>query len=442
MYVKPGFPDYAPSGMPDFDEKQFGWGPMAGVYTWCCPVAAADSLWWLDSEFESVKFAYPVPPPTISDHFGLVTSYGGAWDDHDPSNVLGLVTNLGLLMDTDGRRTGDGHTGTRWADFAPGIQAYLVQQGVSGMFSVHSQSFPDFTWIDSQNEAGQGVQLFIEFWQQTGGGWSNKTITNPSWEQGHCVTCAGSDPAASLVLISDPYFDETNPLPPAVHNNASLVSQDPYPVSQWMLGPGPYGGFQPIWELVNYCQINMGLDPSYHAFIRGAVAVSPLVSPVHDVTVTNLTSYHTIQGKGLKDNITVTAENVGNFTENFNVAIYANATIINTVTFNLTSGSSASKVFVWITGLAYGNYVLKAAADQVPGETNIANNNFTYGTIKVTFPGNINGDGVVNLQDLGFITGNWQQTVPPAPANADINCDRHINLQDLGVVTGHWQSHG
>jgi hypothetical protein len=50
-YVKPSYPDYAPSGMPDFDEKQDLWGPAPGVYTWCGPVAVANSLWWLDSEY-------------------------------------------------------------------------------------------------------------------------------------------------------------------------------------------------------------------------------------------------------------------------------------------------------------------------------------------------------------------------------------------------------
>ncbi len=71
-YIKPAFPDYTPSGMPDFDEKQNGWGPAPGTYTWCGPVAAANSLWWLDSEYESAYNPHPTPPPTISDHFNLV----------------------------------------------------------------------------------------------------------------------------------------------------------------------------------------------------------------------------------------------------------------------------------------------------------------------------------------------------------------------------------
>ena len=77
-YAKPGFPDYAPSGMPDFDEKQPQFTTDQGhvQYSWCVPVAVADSLWWFDSKYESMNYSNPVPPPTISDHFNLVTAYG------------------------------------------------------------------------------------------------------------------------------------------------------------------------------------------------------------------------------------------------------------------------------------------------------------------------------------------------------------------------------
>jgi hypothetical protein len=119
-YVKPSYPDYAPSGMPDFDEKQDAWNPT-GAFTWCGPTAAADTLWWLDSEYESIVCPNPVPPPTISDHFGLVINFSN-WDDHDPQNVAPLVPLLAGMMDTDGLAKGDAHIGTRFGDFVTGIQ--------------------------------------------------------------------------------------------------------------------------------------------------------------------------------------------------------------------------------------------------------------------------------------------------------------------------------
>jgi len=68
---------------------------------------------------------------------------------------------------------------------------------------------------------------------------------------------------------------------------------------------------------------------------------------------------------------------------------------------------------------------------------NIANNRVANSTttITVTIPGDLNGDGVVNLKDLGMITSNWLKTIP---ANADVNGDGIINLRDLGYVTSNW----
>ncbi len=206
-YVKPAFPDYAPSGMPDFDEKQPQFTTDVGhvQYSWCVPVAVADSLWWLDSEGESINYSTPVPPPTISDHYSLVTSYGGLWDDHDPQNVFGLVPELAVDMHTDGIGVGGGYVGTRYADIQPGINTYLTNHGVAGLFEVHGADFANFNWVDQQVEACQDVELCLEFWYFTGNGW--QPITTPIFELGHCVTCAGVNSTTSQVLVSDPYYN-------------------------------------------------------------------------------------------------------------------------------------------------------------------------------------------------------------------------------------------
>jgi len=448
-YVKPSFPDYVPNGMPDFDEKQNNWGPAAGVYTWCCPVAVANSLWWLDSEYESLMFPAPVPPPIISDHFGLVTSVG-PWDDHDPQNVAPLVTTLAFLMDTDAQRTHDGHLGTRWTDVGPGIQTYLIQQGMVGTFEVHSQTFPSFAWIDNETEKCQDVELFLEFWQLNGMIWTNSTITNPSFEMGHCVTCAGSDLPTSQLLISDPYFDVAAPFPPPVHNDAQFVSHDAYTVAQWIgPPPSPYGPF-PVYELTGYWA-TMGLDPSYHVFIRGAVATSPLVSPVHDVATDNVTSAKTIIGKGYEGNITVTGENQGTFAENFNITTYANSTATNALGFSLPSGGTDTKICTWnTTGYAYGNYTIEGAADVIPGETDIGDNNCTCGVqVHVGVPGDVSSskagayDGVTNMKDIAYLVSlfNTKPSSPNWNPNADINNDGVVNMKDIAIGVLYFNQH-
>ena len=134
-----GWIDYAPSGVPDFDQKQDGWRNAAGQWTHCGPVAVANSLWWFDSVFEPGA----VPPPALSDGYGLVQSYSpGVWDDHDPRNVLLFVNNLAGLA-------GTGAIGTDPVRLAQGIQNYLAAKGLAAAYGVTLLKAPPFEWVAS-----------------------------------------------------------------------------------------------------------------------------------------------------------------------------------------------------------------------------------------------------------------------------------------------------
>ena len=470
-YVKPAYPDYAPSGMPDFDENQDAWGPAPGTFTWCGPVAVANSLWWLDSEFESILNPNPVAPPTISDNFNLVSAWGN-WDDHDVKNVDPLVHNLAFWMDADGQRSGDGHIGTRWEDMEWGINQYLMQQGLAGMFEVHNRSARvvspqlTFEWIESEIEKCQDVVLFLEFWQWTGTKWTNQTMTVPSLEFGHFITCAGVNSTTNELLISDPYKDAfeagtapgRSPVPhppihpPQLHNDTQYVSQDAYHVLTWSpppVPPPPPPPFpQSALELVGYM-------PGYYTFITAAVATSPLNI---DVAVTNLTSPKTVVFRNFCANLTVTAQNLGNFTENFNVTVYANTTTIKTLNFNLAPGNAATQQLLWNTsGFAYANYTLKAVADTVPGDTNTTNNEFTDGRVRMSIVGDLTGrtsnpydfvpDGKVQIVDVSVVSKYFGQKAPPAPPNCDVTGptltvpDGKIQIDDIATVSKHFGEH-
>jgi hypothetical protein len=62
----------------------------------------------------------------------------------------------------------------------------------------------------------------------------------------------------------------------------------------------------------------------------------------------------------------------------------------------------------------------------------------TYGIIKVTVPGDINGDFLVNIKDASQIGVYWGKTSPPAPANVDINGDAVINIKDASILGANW----
>ncbi|MDH5770902.1 MAG: hypothetical protein OEZ25_06415, partial [Candidatus Bathyarchaeota archaeon] len=254
FYWKPAYPDYAPSGVPDFDQRQDNWGKIdqqsgAWKWTWCGPTAVANSLWWMDSRFEPGV----IPPPTISDGYPLLTAYG-PWDDHDSLNVQPFITDLGWYMDTDGNRTGYPWGGTDVHQMEKGIAMYLRERGLETEFVIKKMAKPDFYYIEDEIEKCEDVILLLGIWQ---------TYDGETWWRvgGHYVTCAGVWSEENLIAFSDPDADSAetvgngmwlppgppHPHPPrpivppqedVVHNDASHVSHDFYNAYDGSPSPG------------------------------------------------------------------------------------------------------------------------------------------------------------------------------------------------------------
>jgi len=240
MYFKRNYLDYAQSGVPDFDQRQDNWvNPLTARWSWCGPIAVANSLWWMDSRFEP----NPVQPPTINDGFPLLTTYG-AWDDHDPQNLDPFAADLAWLMDTDGKRTGIVHSRTTVWDMQSGIDQYLVNKGLRGIFYEKTLPMPTFEQVAEEVHGCEDVVLLLGFWQDQG-----------TWQRvgGHYVTVAGIDVTNHLIAFSDPILNNAEPVPEgtkgpgrvlpgphgppyphstSMHNDSSYVSQDIYAAAQ------------------------------------------------------------------------------------------------------------------------------------------------------------------------------------------------------------------
>ena len=313
-YFKSGYENYAPSGMPDFDQKQDSWTNAMGQWTFCGPVAVANCFWWFDSKYANQSGI----PGDGWDNFPLVRDYtdnlayppvppfptpfpGSPWlnDDHRYDNVDNnatqwqpagsppalplfvpgnqnpplpiapwgeLVERLAWCMDTDGMRTGSAHSGTNVKDMQACIDNWLNDTGLENFLYEHTVKMPEFEYIEEEIEHSQDVILLLGFWE-----WQTDRWVRIG---GHYVTCAGvnSTPPASYpwlgtIAISDPFFDNARatgfgrftPIPPGVpytaelHNNASYVSHDYY----WVLhvpNPGETSDMSPggYWELPDY----------------------------------------------------------------------------------------------------------------------------------------------------------------------------------------------
>ena len=179
-----------------------------------------------------------------------------------------------------------------------------------------------------------------------------------------------------------------------------------------------------------------------HVDVSGSVNV--VGAPLAEIAVTDVTPYKKVVGQGYSSNINVTIENRGGYAETFNVTLFASTTLIIAQATTLTSGNSITLTLTWNTsGFAYGNYTMRAVADTVTGETNTTNNSFTDGKIYVSIPGDINGDGTVDVFDAVLLAGAAGSTpnTPTWNPNADINNDSLIDVFDAVILAGHAGEH-
>ena len=236
--------DYAPRGMPDFDQKQDAWyaPALTEVWTHCGAVALADALWWLDSWAEPGSTA----PPEVSSGHALIDPFG-PWDDHDARNVAPLVEDWATRLGTNAPAVS-----TEVSVFIPAIEAYVAEKELSG-YAVTLIPSPSFEQLEASVRRGDAVVLLLGFWEEQG-------VEQWAYLGGHYVAVAGVEPANRLVAISDPYRDaleagETalgrswavHPFPHAadVHNDTQYVSHDAY---RLVAAQGPGG----IWALADY----------------------------------------------------------------------------------------------------------------------------------------------------------------------------------------------
>ena len=326
-HFKPAYPNYAPSGMPDFNQTQDNWvNPATSQWSFCGPVAVANCFWWFDS-----KYADPVGyPGDGSDIFPLVQNYCTI-DDHDPFNVDDpatswppgneLVERLALCMNTDNGP----YPGTEVHVMEQCIDDWLDATGLNHTFYEHTVKMPEFYYIEEEIKRCQDVILLLGFWEYQTDHWVRIG--------GHYVTCAGVDPENRTIAFSDPFIDNaeaggpgrvpvphTYPHGPTVHNDAQYVSHDYYVVESGSPSPGgvewiPYYPAMAPEFIANFQFMNV--PPEFesmqgewqfgeiHTEIEYAVFISPLPltpflidgwvnctngDPVNDssVTVTNL----------------------------------------------------------------------------------------------------------------------------------------------------------
>jgi hypothetical protein len=256
-YYLPAVPNYAPNGLPDFDQnRQNDWKDLEGHQALCGSVCLADVLWWFDSQHEN-QSGYPGDG---NDTYPLVQDYhapgmpipGPHSDDHNYNNVNNNQTPFPTLQKNGelieriawyANRQKDMSLYTKLGPLQEALNAFtlvygakkwLVDCNLQNDYSVIPILRPRFSTIITYLRNNAGIILGIV---------PKPNNTSSLFSYGHFVAVAGINPLG-YISVSDPAQDSMNEsLDHYTHNNASIVSHDAYRVDL----TSPYPGLASWW---------------------------------------------------------------------------------------------------------------------------------------------------------------------------------------------------
>jgi hypothetical protein len=268
-YFLPPYDNYAPSGLPDFDQKaQKDWKSMIFIWTLCAPTSLANIFWYFDS-----KNADPAGfPGDGNDTYPLVKDFqppcdpipGPSSDDHSFTNVNDdttslkkwtaqgeLIEQIAWYVNHDFRRFPPLSfltAGTRQYMMKWGVQQWIKDAGLNEKYEVEHYFKPDFNMISEELQNGSGIVLLLRFYNPLSKFFpiGNDYYLMPVFSA-HYVSLSGIHPDG-FIALSDPYKNVDNPDPtPFEHCDASVVSHDIYHIS-FDCPASVYGS----WWLPNY----------------------------------------------------------------------------------------------------------------------------------------------------------------------------------------------
>lgn len=139
-----------------------------------------------------------------------------------------------------------------------------------------------------------------------------------------------------------------------------------------------------FYQISAFAPLVGDIDVSDNTFMNGVVQVKAKPLPVvHDIAVLNVIPSSSLAYIGEIIEVNVTLKNKGDKIESFNVTLYYNLTVANTLLVdNLAPKANYTLVFRWNTqGFSEGNYTLMAYAWPVPSEEYTADNFFVNGVV-------------------------------------------------------------
>jgi hypothetical protein len=254
-YYLPGYPNYAPSGIPDFDQRQDETWKNNFRWSFCGPAALADIFWWLDSKNSDPKGnigdgidnyslvqnynppGSPEPGPFLDDHnYNNVNDIGTSWAEYSKNGEL--IERLASYVDIYWHKIPlFTVSGTDRFQLSLGAKKWIKDAGLENDYKVENIFRPSFSLIDERLRNNDGIILRLGYYLPSFPPFFPLIFL-------HYVAVAGIN-SNGYIAVSDPEWDIAVPSSdPFLHNNPSIVSHDiyqvdfssPYPeISSWWI---------------------------------------------------------------------------------------------------------------------------------------------------------------------------------------------------------------
>lgn len=209
----------------------------------------------------------------------------------------------------------------------------------------------------------------------------------------------------------------------------AVIGSGPYPNTSWVGG-----------ERWLYNPFPSSIEATIQRWLPVLTYIVDLARPPN-LAISTITTPKNIVGQGYIMNVTVVVVNQGSMIEEINITVFLNDSAFESLSSLVESGLSIVCTFAWnTTGFSKGAYMISAAVNTVPGETDTADNTLVGNAVLVTIPGDVNGNKRVDIFDIVYIAGGYG-TKPPNSRydpNCDINGDGDIDIFDIVIAAGNY----
>ncbi len=167
---------------------------------------------------------------------------------------------------------------------------------------------------------------------------------------------------------------------------------------------------------------------------------SSQITGIHDVGVSGLNGKPVFLRSGTPLRINATVSNYGDFPETTTLTVTLNSTVVYTQSLSLLDGDIGHLIQItYPTTLGFwGRYVLKATIQTVTGEiaANQGDNNWTGSLIRITPPGDLDFNGVVDILDAASLAIAYGSTPGSPTWNPEADIDRNgvVDILDAAQV--------